>query len=67
MALRGNSVKPKMRFGRLKPAIFRRIDNDIEDAAAKLRELGGAKAIMSTIGAGKAVSGLLPGLAPVGV
>lgn len=42
------------------------IDTNIEDAAGKLVELGGAKAIITTIGKADAVSALVPGLAPRG-
>src|SRR5580704_261072 len=39
------------------------IDSDAEDAAVKLRALGGADAILATAPSGKAMSGLVSGLA----
>lgn len=42
------------------------IDTDTEDAAKTLASMGGAKAIIATIGAGDVVSPLLTGLAPEG-
>lgn len=42
------------------------IDEQHEDAAAKLRSIGGARAIISTVADVDAVSALLPGLAPSG-
>lgn len=42
------------------------IDTDKEDAVAVLRDLGGAQAIIATIGQADAVSRLMPGLAPQG-
>jgi D-arabinose 1-dehydrogenase-like Zn-dependent alcohol dehydrogenase len=39
------------------------IDSAAEDAGAKLRELGGADAVLATAPSGKAMSGLLNGLA----
>lgn len=42
------------------------IDADREDAAAALRRLGGAKAIVTTVRQGDAVSALLPGLVAQG-
>jgi D-arabinose 1-dehydrogenase-like Zn-dependent alcohol dehydrogenase len=39
------------------------IDSAAEDAAAKLRELGGADAVLATAPSGKAMSGLINGLA----
>ncbi|RQR29629.1 zinc-binding dehydrogenase [Burkholderia sp. Bp9142] len=42
------------------------IDSQAEDAAARLRHLGGARAIVSTVAHGDTVSGLLAGLAPQG-
>jgi D-arabinose 1-dehydrogenase-like Zn-dependent alcohol dehydrogenase len=39
------------------------IDSDAEDAGAKLRELGGADAVLATAPSGKAMSGLINGLA----
>jgi D-arabinose 1-dehydrogenase-like Zn-dependent alcohol dehydrogenase len=39
------------------------IDSDAEDAVAKLRELGGADAVLATAPSGKAMSGLINGLA----
>jgi D-arabinose 1-dehydrogenase-like Zn-dependent alcohol dehydrogenase len=38
------------------------IDSDAEDAGAKLRELGGADAVLATAPSGKAMSGLINGL-----
>ncbi|RQT95199.1 alcohol dehydrogenase [Burkholderia cenocepacia] len=42
------------------------IDSRAEDATARLRQLGGARAIVSTVAHGDTVSGLLAGLAPQG-
>ncbi|ONG59138.1 alcohol dehydrogenase [Pseudoroseomonas deserti] len=42
------------------------IDTRQEDAAARLKSLGGAKAILTTIGNAEAVSSLMAGLAPRG-
>ncbi|UEP32873.1 MULTISPECIES: alcohol dehydrogenase [unclassified Burkholderia] len=42
------------------------IDSRAEDAAARLRHLGGARAIVSTVADGDTVSGLFAGLAPQG-
>jgi D-arabinose 1-dehydrogenase-like Zn-dependent alcohol dehydrogenase len=42
------------------------IDSESQDAAAELRKLGGAKVILSTITSGKAMSGLVGGLAANG-
>lgn len=42
------------------------IDTRSDDAAARLKSLGGAKAIITTIGNAEAVSALMPGLAPRG-
>jgi len=42
------------------------IDTRTEDAAARLTSLGGANAIITTIGNAEAVSALMPGLAPRG-
>lgn len=42
------------------------IDTRSEDAAARLKSMGGAKAIITTIGNAEAVSALIPGLAPHG-
>lgn len=42
------------------------IDTKTEDAAAKLKSMGGAKAIITTIGTAEAVSSLTDGLAPRG-
>lgn len=42
------------------------LDTRSEDAAARLRSLGGAQAIVTTIGNAEAVSALMPGLAPRG-
>ena len=42
------------------------LDTDKIDAAGKLKEMGGAAAIVSTIGAAGAISALLPALAPHG-
>lgn len=42
------------------------IDTDTEDAAEKLKSLGGAQAIVTTIGAPSAVAPLMAGLAPQG-
>ncbi|WP_369809537.1 alcohol dehydrogenase [Agrobacterium burrii] len=42
------------------------IDSKAEDAAAQLKSMGGAKAIITTIGNAEAVSSLMPGLAPHG-
>ncbi|MDE2585151.1 MAG: alcohol dehydrogenase catalytic domain-containing protein [Betaproteobacteria bacterium] len=42
------------------------IDTRIEDAAARLRSMGGAQAIVTTIGQAGTVSALMPGLAPRG-
>lgn len=42
------------------------IDSNAEDAAARLKLLGGAQAISSTIGHSGAVSALIDGLAPQG-
>jgi propanol-preferring alcohol dehydrogenase len=39
------------------------IDSNAEDAGAKLRELGGADAVLATAPSGKAMSGLINGLA----
>ena len=44
----------------------RYVDTDREDAAKVLSALGGAKAIVTTIGNPAAVSALMPGLAPEG-
>ncbi|MEN3112686.1 alcohol dehydrogenase [Uliginosibacterium paludis] len=42
------------------------IDSHAEDAAARLKSLGGAQAIITTVGQADAVSSLLSGLAPQG-
>jgi alcohol dehydrogenase len=42
------------------------IDTNAEDGAARLKQLGGAKAIIATIGNATAVSSLMAGLAPRG-
>jgi alcohol dehydrogenase len=42
------------------------IDSDREDAAGRLKRMGGARAIVTTIGDAGAVSTLMPGLAPQG-
>ncbi len=42
------------------------IDNDKENAATKLQSMGGARAIVTTIGNAETVSGLMLGLAPQG-
>ncbi len=42
------------------------LDAQAENAAAKLKALGGAQAIITTIGDAQAVAALLPGLAPRG-
>jgi len=42
------------------------IDTDREDATGKLRTMGGARAIIATIGQGETVSSLLAGLSPRG-
>jgi alcohol dehydrogenase len=42
------------------------IDSDREDASARLAGMGGAAAIIATIGKGEAVSALMAGLAPTG-
>jgi len=42
------------------------IDTNAEDAAARLRSMGGAKAIITTIGNAEGVSSLMGGLAPRG-
>lgn len=42
------------------------IDTHQEDAAARLKSLGGAKAIVTTVGNAEAVSSLMAGLAPSG-
>lgn len=42
------------------------IDTKTEDAAARLKSMGGAKAIITTIGNAEAVSSLMGGLAPRG-
>jgi alcohol dehydrogenase len=44
----------------------RYIDTDVEDAAARLREMGGAQAIVAAIGDPSAVAALAGGLAPRG-
>lgn len=44
----------------------RYIDSRSEDAAARLQSIGGAKAIVTTIGNMEAVAALMPGLAPRG-
>lgn len=42
------------------------IDTKTEDAAARLKSMGGAKAVITTIGNAEAVSSLISGLAPRG-
>lgn len=42
------------------------IDTRSEDAAARLKSMGGAQAIIATMGNAEAVSALMPGLAPRG-
>ena len=42
------------------------IDTEREDAAAVLQRMGGAQAIVATIGHAEAIGKLLPGLAPQG-
>jgi alcohol dehydrogenase len=42
------------------------IDTQVDNAAARLKALGGAQAIITTIGDAQAVAALLPGLAPRG-
>src|SRR3546814_10935875 len=44
----------------------RYIDINEEDAAATLQNMGGAQAIVTTLGNADAVASLLPGLAPQG-
>ena len=44
----------------------RYVDTTQEDAAEVLNGLGGAKAILATIGNAEAISALMPGLAPEG-
>lgn len=44
----------------------RYIDTEREDAAESLAQMGGAAAILTTIGAAEAVSALMPGVAPGG-
>jgi len=44
----------------------RYIDAELEDAAASLRNMGGAQAIVTTVGNGGAVTSLVAGLAPRG-
>lgn len=42
------------------------IDTQIESAADRLRAMGGAQAMLSTIGHSETIAGLMPGLAPRG-
>jgi len=42
------------------------IDTDHEDAAARLQSMGGAVALITTVGSGERVSSMVPGLAPGG-
>ncbi|MEO8132062.1 MAG: alcohol dehydrogenase catalytic domain-containing protein, partial [Bryobacteraceae bacterium] len=42
------------------------IDTDVQDAAAELKKLGGAKVILATAPSGKSMSGLIGGLGPDG-